>query len=541
MKATFLLLMEGDMLLSLAGKDFLTFKDFYVEFSGGMNAITGESGAGKTVFLKALWAVLGFPPLWDNDGSGSVEGNFAVDDSLLSKLGDMGVDINGDQLLVSVSFTGQRTIYRINGKMVPKQIVQSAFRDRVEIHSQHSSIGLLDESKHHIILDHALGGDTSLTRYSELYAEYIKVRRELDSFIVDPSQIEREKNFLEFQIREIEQAELQPHEDEVIEMKYTRYRNAQMLLETFQELTDLLKDGELSIYNSLNDARATVEKIRNFGYKDWLDNLQIALEELDSLYTKIDEERSTLEIDDEEFSAIESRITIIQGLKRKYGDSIEKILVRLEEFKKELGTLKELEGRKERLKKNEEELLSSLKETGRILDQKRLVRAKEIEEQIRVHLEDLRMKGAELRFHLKPELMPRSYGTSKVTMVVKTNPGMDLMEIGSVASGGELSRFLLALESALKNQLDLKTIVFDEVDSGVGQRLGTVVSGKLEEISREIQTIVITHLPQIAMSSDRHFVVRKQHVHNETISIIEELHGSSKEREIEEMSGQIPD
>jgi DNA repair protein RecN (Recombination protein N) len=193
------------------------------------------------------------------------------------------------------------------------------------------------------------------------------------------------------------------------------------------------------------------------------------------------------------------------------------------------------------LKKNEEELLSSLKETGRILDQKRLVRAKEIEEQIRVHLEDLRMKGAELRFHLEPELMPRSYGTSKVTMVVKTNPGMDLMEIGSVASGGELSRFLLALESALKNQLDLKTIVFDEVDSGVGQRLGTVVSGKLEEISREIQTIVITHLPQIALSSDRHFVVRKQQVYNETISIIEELHGSSKEREIEEMSGQIPD
>ncbi|MBN2220193.1 MAG: AAA family ATPase [Kosmotogaceae bacterium] len=529
------------MLLSLAGKDFLTFRDFYVEFSDGMNAITGESGAGKTVFLKALWAVLGFPPQWDSDGSGSVEGNFAVDDSLLSKLRDIGLEIDGDQLLVSVSFTGQRTIYRMNGKMVPRQIVQSAFRDRVEIHSQHSSISLLDDSKHHVILDHALRGDISLTRYSELYAEYIKIRRELDSFVVDPSQIEREKDFLEFQIREIEQADLQPHEDEAVEMKYTRYRNAQMLLETFQELTDLIKDGELSIYNSLNDARATVEKISNFGYKDWLDNLQIALEELDSLYTRIDEERSTLEIDDEEFNAIENRITIIQGLKRKYGDSVETILVRLEEFKKEHGALKELEGRKERLKKKEEELLSALKETGRILDQKRLVRAKEIEEQIRFHLEDLRMKGAELRFHLKPEEMPRSYGTSKVTMVVKTNPGMDLMEIGRVASGGELSRLLLALESALKNQLDLRTIVFDEVDSGVGQRLGAVVSGKLEEISREIQTIVITHLPQIAMSSDRHFVVRKQQVHNETISMIEELHGSSKEREIDEMSGQIPD
>lgn len=125
--------------------------------------------------------------------------------------------------------------------------------------------------------------------------------------------------------------------------------------------------------------------------------------------------------------------------------------------------------------------------------------------------------------------------------MVKTNPGMEFMEIGKVASGGELSRFLLALESALKDQLDLETIVFDEVDSGVGQRLGTVVAEKLREISSEIQTIVITHLPQIALIADRHFVVRKEQVGSKTVSRIEELHGPSKEREIEEMSGQIPE
>ncbi|MFA6657324.1 MAG: chromosome segregation protein SMC, partial [Mesotoga sp.] len=146
-----------------------------------------------------------------------------------------------------------------------------------------------------------------------------------------------------------------------------------------------------------------------------------------------------------------------------------------------------------------------------------------------------------LRFTLQPEEIPRSYGISRVTMMVKTNPGMEFMEIGKVASGGELSRFLLALESALKDQLDLETIVFDEVDSGVGQRLGTVVAEKLREISSEIQTIVITHLPQIALIADRHFVVRKEQVGSKTVSRIEELHGPSKEREIEEMSGQIPE
>ncbi|RAM61111.1 chromosome segregation protein SMC, partial [Mesotoga sp. SC_3PWM13N19] len=153
----------------------------------------------------------------------------------------------------------------------------------------------------------------------------------------------------------------------------------------------------------------------------------------------------------------------------------------------------------------------------------------------------LRMKGAELKFHLRQEEIPRNYGTSRVTMIVKTNPGMEFMEIGKVASGGELSRFLLALESALREQLDLRTIVFDEVDSGVGQRLGAVVADKLREISQEIQTIVITHLPQIAQNADKHFVVRKEQFGSNTISSIEELHGCSKEREIEEMSGKIPD
>lgn len=533
--------MEESMLLSLAGNDFLTFKEFYVEFSSGMNAVTGESGAGKTIFLKALWAVLGFPPQWDNDNAGSIEGNFEVDSSLSSRLKEMGIEIDGDQLLVTVSFTGQRTIYRINGRMVPRQIVQTAFRDRVEIHSQHSSVGLLDESKHHVILDHALRGEEILDQYRELYGEFMKVRREFDSFSVDPAQIEREKDFLSFQISEIEQAELQPGEDQVVEMKYTRYRNAQTLIDTFQELREILKDGELSVYNSLNDAVTIIERIEDFGYKKWHENLQIALEELDSLYSMVEEERDSLEIDDEEFTAIENRMTLIQGLKRKYGDSAEKILSRLETFKRELGALQELEERKEKLKRLEEDLLVRMKKTGLVLDQKRAARAEEIEEQIKLHLEDLRMKGAELRFTLQPEEIPRSYGISRVTMMVKTNPGMEFMEIGKVASGGELSRFLLALESALKDQLDLETIVFDEVDSGVGQRLGTVVAEKLREISSEIQTIVITHLPQIALIADRHFVVRKKQVGSKTVSRIEELHGPSKEREIEEMSGQIPE
>lgn len=526
------------MLLSLAGRDFFTFKEFYAEFASGMNAITGESGAGKTIFLRALWAVIGFPPAWDTQEAGSVEGNFSIDESMEEKFKDLGLEIEGEQLLVTVNFTGQRTMYRLNGRMVPRQLVQSIFKDTLEIHSQHSSVGLLDSTKHYLILDHSLENEELLGKYRDLYSRYARIKKDLNSLKVEPSQLMRERDFLDFQIKEIEKADLNLDEDTLLEGRYRKHKNARTLLETFQEIENLLKDSERSAYNVLNDAFSLIGKIEGFGYSSWLKNVQAALEETEGLYAKVSEESDSLEIDDEEFAAIESRLTLIQGLKRKYGKTIEDVLLACGQYKRELAALQELERKKDDLQMLERELLEKLHSTGRRLDDIREKRAGEITRDIRGHLEDLKMRGAELRFNLEREEEPKSYGTSKVSMLVKTNPGMDYVEIGKVASGGELSRYLLALESTLKDQLNMGTIVFDEVDSGVGPRLGLVVADKLFEISSKIQTVVITHLPQIASRAVKHFAVRKVQSSLDTTSTIEELSGLERELELKEMAGQ---
>ncbi len=526
------------MLLSLAGRNFFTFREFYVEFSSGMNAITGESGAGKTIFLKALWTAIGFPPPWSGEESGNIEANFSVEDSILKRIGELGIEIgDGNQLLVSVNFTGQRTIYRLNGRMVPRQMIQMLFKDLIEIHSQHSSVALLDSNRHYQILDHALQGERSLEEYRELYEKYSSIKRELDSLVVDPSQIEREKDFLTFEIKEIEQAELKTDEDGLLETRYRKYKNGKFLVQTFRELMDRLKDGDESVYNSLNDILSLITKVESFGYSRWLSHVQLALEELEGLYNLVSEESNGLDIDEEEFRAIEARISLIQGLKRKYGRTVSDILQSCDEFKNKLKSLQELQKREEKLRKEESIYLQKLREVGRVLDGVREKRAIEMARDIRIHLEDLKMKGAELEFRLFQEEEPKFYGTSRVSIMVKTNPGMEFMEIGSVASGGELSRCLLALESTLKDQLEIRTIVFDEVDSGVGQRLGQVVAEKLLEISSKVQSIVITHLPQIASRAERHFAVRKEQFELDTISTIEELSGEKRERELVEMSG----
>lgn len=527
------------MLFTLSGKNFFTFKEFYMEFSEKLNVITGESGAGKTLLLKALKAVTGFSPqLTERKEDSYVEATFLMNEALRKRAVEMGIEPS-DEILIKVSFGPQRTIYRLNGKITPRQVIAELLSDQIEIHSQHSSVKLLDSSKHHLILDNMIRDRSLLKEYAEKYNEFVKVKKELGSLEVDPGSIAREKDFLEFQLKEILDARLQPGEDFEIERKYKKYTDAQELKKTFTLLMETLKDMDNSAYAILSNILHDLEALEKYGYKDFSEHARVAIEEIDYLYDMLVAELPNFEFDDEEFSQVEARFSLIQNLKRKYGQTVEEIIETGEKIANRLKELTNLEAKKERLVEREKELYQELIRLGKEIDKERLEVARIIKEKIQKHLDDLKMKGAIVDFQFIPNEHPTSSGISKVSLLIRTNPGGGLLEISKVASGGELSRILLAIESVLKDELTLSTVVFDEIDTGVGQRLGKIVAEKVKEISDSVQSIVITHIPQIAAIADRHFTVNKEIIGNNTYSFVKTLSDQERQLELKAMTGII--
>jgi DNA repair protein RecN (Recombination protein N) len=226
-------------------------------------------------------------------------------------------------------------------------------------------------------------------------------------------------------------------------------------------------------------------------------------------------------------------------LKRKYGQTEDEIFKTWEDLENKFEELENSEQKREELIKTEKILKEKLIKTGKEMDELRAKNAEKIEKSIIPHLEDLNMTGARVKFELIPEDEPKYYGTSKVTILARTNPGGDTLELNKIASGGELSRILLAIESALKNELKLNTIIFDEIDSGVGARMGNTLAEKLDELSENLQTVVITHLPQIASKASKHFAVKKDQFGDSVVSDVVHLNHNERLVELEKMYGRV--
>ncbi|AKI98055.1 DNA repair protein RecN [Kosmotoga pacifica] len=526
------------MILTLRGRRFLTFPEFYIEFAPGLNVITGESGAGKTIILRALKSITGNTGNWEVEDDSFVEATFLGNESLLSRAAELGIDLGGEEFLIRVDFHPQRTLYRLNGRIVPKQLIKQLLDGHIEIHSQHGSVKLFDASKHHFILDKTLSRSL-IESYNEKYNRLLMVRRKLSRLHIDPAAIEREKDFVQYQIAEIEKARLDPKEDGQIELRYKKVQNFKVLQQTFEILSNLLKDADDSVYAKISTVIQELNNFKSLGYGELLEHAQLALEEIEYLHERVIEEMEAFDIDEEELIRLEERLNLIQGLKRKYGSTIEEILEMKEKLENRLKELNLLEKSKNELQTIERELLVELKELGNKLDVERKKAANYLYEEVKNHLRDLKMPSADLEFRFFPEEMPLPYGTSRIVLYVRTNPGSDFLELGRVASGGELSRIILAIEAAVKDSLDLGTIVFDEIDVGVGARQGHVLADKLLEISEGTQCIVITHLPQIAEKAHRHFAVVKQIVEGGVFSNIKELTGEQRVKEIRDMIGKL--
>ena len=535
------------MLIHLHVKNLALIEDIEVEFGPGLNILTGETGAGKSVLLGSMQLILGGRTARDMIRTGAscalVELLFQVDNKKAEQaLNSLGIFTEEGQVLLSRKIMDGRSINKINGETCTVGQMKAAAECLLDIHGQHEHQSLLYQEKQLEILD-AYGREKirpAKEAVRQSYEEYRKYMRALKELDTDEEQRNREKAFLEFEISEIEKAHLVPGEDEELETLYRRLNNGKLILETLQSV------HSLTGYDSGQGAGEAVgtgvrELLRVTEYDTQLESMAETLQEIDGLLNDFNRELSSyvedLSFDDETFYETEKRLDQINGLKAKYGRTIEEILEYQNTQQQKLEKLARYEENfleaRQNLKKAEEQL----EKDSYVLSEIRKDYSKTLTEKIIEGLRDLNFLDVKFRidFQRKQEFTDNGYDS--IEYEISTNPGESVKPLGRIVSGGELSRIMLAIKAILADRDQIETLIFDEIDTGISGRTAQKVSEKMAVIGSCHQVLCITHLPQIAAMADTHFEIEKHQKGSETITEIHPLGERESVRELARLLG----
>ncbi len=535
------------MLIHLHVKNLALIEDIEVEFGPGLNILTGETGAGKSVLLGSMQLILGGRTARDMIRTGAscalVELLFQVENKKAEQaLNSLEIFTEEGQVLLSRKIMDGRSINKINGETCTVGQMKAAAECLLDIHGQHEHQSLLYQEKQLEILD-AYGREKirpAKEAVRQSYEEYRKYMRALKELDTDEEQRNREKAFLEFEISEIEKAHLVPGEDEELETLYRRLNNGKLILETLQSV------HSLTGYDSGQGAGEAVgtgvrELLRVTEYDTQLESMAETLQEIDGLLNDFNRELSSyvedLSFDDETFYETEKRLDQINGLKAKYGRTIEEILEYQNTQQQKLEKLARYEENfleaRQNLKKAEEQL----EKDSYVLSEIRKDYSKTLTEKIIEGLRDLNFLDVKFRidFQRKQEFTDNGYDS--IEYEISTNPGESVKPLGRIVSGGELSRIMLAIKAILADRDQIETLIFDEIDTGISGRTAQKVSEKMAVIGGCHQVLCITHLPQIAAMADTHFEIEKHQKGSETITEIHPLGERESVRELARLLG----
>ncbi len=532
------------MLETLHVKNLAIISEAEVEFGPGLNILTGETGAGKSVILGGVNLALGQKASKDQIRSGAKEALaelvFSVsDEKLKKKLAELGYETEENCLIFSRKISESRSVCKLNGEQLPASKLKEAGAYLIDIHGQQDSRFLLNKKNHLHLLDAFAGKEAEelLGAYQEAYRSFCSLKKELEKNSLDEEERARELSFLEFEINEIENAALKEGEDEEIEERFRMMSASRQILEALSSVS--------SLTGSEGAGAMTGDALRQLGsvirYDESLEELGKQLEEIDSLLDDFQRDlgRAIEEhtFSEEAFAEVEQRYDLINQLKRKYGKSIseiQKALAEKQEAFEKLEYLQDwLEEKTAECEKAREQALSLAKELHDLREKNALRLSKEIEKTL-TELNFLQAKF-EVRIEEKEDLTEK--GMDQVGFYLSTNPGEELRPLEKIASGGELSRIMLALKSVSADRDDTESLIFDEIDSGISGRTAQAVAEKLKKLSESHQIICITHLPQIAAMADRHFLIEKNVKDGKTASAIRFLEEEESVRELARMMG----
>lgn len=529
------------MLLELRVKNLALIEKAEVAFGEGLNILTGETGAGKSIIIGSVNMALGGKASRDMIRQGAdyayVELIFSVDDEEKRKrLKEMEVDLPEDgTLIISKKIMAARSTSKVNDETVTAGRLKEITSLLIDIHGQHEHQSLLYKSKHLQILDdYAKSRTTPLKEeIAGVYHQYQKLSKKLEEMSLDQEGRLREADFCRYEIEELENADLKEGEEEELASQYRRLVNSQKIMENLSEAYEVMQNAQVG--QALKAVSQAAE------YDEALGGIREQLYDVDAIVSDVvrdvREYIDRFSFDEEEFTRIEQRLDLIRSLQAKYGGTAAQILEKLEEKRKRLEELENYDQVKEETREQQEECEKHLDALCKKLSDLRQKEGKKLVKRISQGLNDLNFIDVEFSMEFRRLEQYGPGGYDEAEFLISTNPGMPMRPLGMVASGGELSRIMLAIKAVLADTDDIPTLIFDEIDTGISGRTAQKVSEKLCYIAKTHQVICITHLPQIAAMADTHFEIEKQARKGATTTSIRQLEDEEMVAELARLLG----
>jgi DNA repair protein RecN (Recombination protein N) len=531
-------------------QNFALIDNLSLELFPGMNVFTGETGAGKSILIGAINLILGERASSEQIRSGSeqalIEAVFIVDDKydpLHTIMKEYGLTIS-EELIISreISRSGRNTC-RVNGKIVPLGTLKELGNVLVDLHGQHSHQSLLKPERHFLLLDE-YGGDELLTekkRLAELFANWERVRQKLKSLGISREERARQLELLRYQSDEINKAELNPGEEETLSRRLLLLNNMEKLLSMANRAYAEIYGGEAATSSPVFDRITAVKEEMSSLLKidDKLEPFISILEEIAStlaelghdLYNYLD----NLTFFPEEVEEIESRLEVYRRLKKKYGMTVEEVLSFAEKCSEEIAELESSEEAALLLEKELNNLWQEIEQCASILTEKRKQTAGILTKMVEGVLEELGMENAQFSVKFAEREVVSRHGKEEIEFLFSANPGEPLKPLARIISAGEMARVMLALKSILAEQDHIPTLVFDEIDSGIGGKTIQKVAEKMSRLSKNHQIICVTHSPQLAGAADHQFYIFKEIIGGRTTTCVSYLQDEKRVREIARM------
>lgn len=533
------------MILGLTLKNFTIIEDLSVGLSSGLNIITGETGAGKSVIVDAINIILGDKASPDNIKSGKEEAHIEAlfdissDEVIQERLKSSGFDISSGELLIKrVIYPNARSRVFINGSLSTLTLLSTITQGLVDIFNQHEHQSLLKEENHLKILDNFGETANEVSRLREQYQNYLEAKKELDDLIQSQKDRFEKEDYLKYQLSEIDGAELQLGEDEKLEAEKLKLINTERLNSTTQGAYDILYESESSILGSLQ--RVSDDLLNSGKIDSTLAEIGQSIEkgrlQIQDAAFSLRDYNSELTHDSGRLDIVEDRIHLIGDLKRKYGESVSQIILKRDEIEKELNNIEHFDERVKSLSSESQMLMDELLSLAGKISKKRKQSSKKLTSVLEKGLNEVGIKGGQ--FHIEfTDKEISSNGVDDISFLFSANPDEKPKPLTKVASGGELSRIMLVLKEVIARVEGGSIIIFDEADSGVGGAVAEAVGQKIRKLSQSYQVICITHLPQVAKFADSHLAVSKTHYDNKTQVTIKSLEGDERVAELARMIG----